>query len=65
MKKSKLGRPRKKESEKMSRRITVPLTQLDYADLLKYEKLTGKREHARTVRELFLKALRQLLAKAA
>jgi hypothetical protein len=64
MRKSKLGRPPKKESEKMMKRITVPLTNQDYQDLLRYEKISGQREHAKTVRGLFLKALRKQLALA-
>jgi integrase len=63
MKKWRIGRPRKKEKDKMNRRVTVPLTDQDYKDLLKYERLFGKREHAQSVRELFLNALRKQLAK--
>ena len=63
MKKKKMGRPPKAEADKMKRRITMPLTETDFGDLQEYEKLTGKGEHARTVRELFLEALRKRLAK--
>jgi hypothetical protein len=48
----------------MKRRITVPLTNSDFQDLLNYEKKFGMREHAQTVRILFLTALRQRLTKA-
>ena len=63
MKKKKMGRPPKAEADKMKRRITMPLTDTDFGDLQEYEKLTGKGEHAQTVRELFLEALRKRLAK--
>jgi hypothetical protein len=63
MKKKKMGRPPKAEADKMKRRITMPLTETDFGDLQEYEKLTGKGEHAQTVRELFLEALRKRLAK--
>jgi hypothetical protein len=61
MKKTKMGRPPKAEEDLMKRRLTVPLTESDFADLLEYEKEFGKREHAQTVRELFLEALRKKL----
>ena len=41
----------------------MPLTDTDFGALREYEKLTGKGEHAQTVRELFLEALRKRLAK--
>jgi hypothetical protein len=63
MKKAKMGRPPKAEADKLSRRITMPLTDADFQDLREYERLTGKGEHAQTVRELFLEALRKRLAK--
>jgi hypothetical protein len=62
-KKKKMGRPPKAEADKMKRRITVPLTDTDFQDLLDYEKEFGKREHAQTVRDLFLEALRKRLGK--
>ena len=64
MKKKKMGRPPKPDQDKMKRRITVPLTESDFGDLVEYEKEFGKREHAQTVRELFLEALRKKLSKA-
>ena len=58
-----MGRPPKPEEDKLKRRLTVPLTESDFAALLEYEKEFGKREHAQTVRELFLEALRKKLSK--
>ena len=63
-KKTKMGRPPKADQDRMKRRITVPLTESDFGDLLEYEKEFGKREHAQTVRELFLEALRKKLNRA-
>ncbi|GEM_PF-6879846 len=63
MKKKKMGRPPKAEADKMKRRITMPLTETDFGALREYEKLTGKGEHAQTVRDLFLESLRKHLAR--
>ena len=63
MKKKKMGRPPKREEDKHNRRITVPLTDTDFQDLLNYEKETGTGEHAQAVRDLFLASLRKFLSK--
>jgi hypothetical protein len=63
MKKKKMGRPPKNDADKMNRRVTIPLTDTDFQSLLEYEKASGTEEHAQTVRELFLDALKKRLAK--
>ena len=63
VKKTKMGRPPKPEADKKTRRITVPLTETNFEELKEYETLTGKGEHAQTVRDLFLESLRKHLAK--
>jgi hypothetical protein len=63
MKKKRMGRPPKREEDKHKRRITVPLTDTDFQDLLEYEQETGIGEHAQAVRDLFLDSLRKYLAR--
>ncbi len=63
MKKKKMGRPPKKEADKHKRRITLPLTDSDFQDLLEYEQESGTKEHAQAVRTLFLDSLRKYLTR--
>lgn len=58
-----MGRPPKNEEDKHKRRVSMPLTESNYQDLLEYEELAGRNEHAQTVRSLFLENLQKQLAK--
>lgn len=57
-----MGRPPKKEEDKHKRRVTLPLTDSNFQDLLEYEEIMGGQEHAQTVRSLFLEALQKKLS---